>query len=557
MQSEKFAKQYREKGVLKKVPLSDTVYFQYRQYEQGRANEGLVASGRFYPGTMVHQRFFSGITDGGRFLPGIVWGWQFIPGMVTRRGFTPGILTDSGFKPGVINGGIFTPGIVNGANLIPGVVHDNRFLPGCYTTDRRFAPGRLWDAKFESGVIDGKTFLRTGREKITAEVIRSLPREGYGMKSLRRYEQAGGVPVRGMIYGMLSDDPWYLPNGFLTDKGAVLGGLRWGKYLLSADPEAILEAMGIHKDDELGLGDREAELLDEIEKWLGSMIPGGSNPFGMNGGDLGSAFGDAMDLLGQGTSDLVDAFNKRNKDYWDSKLNNNTGGWITQDSGNGSKKNKLGWSIGDGATIGGIGGGLGSLLADGAITLAEGAFFGSIGGVLAILWLDAMTNGVGKTENAGGEGSSGNDPQKTDNGGGGNNRGTGGTGGGGQKTPDEYTGEDEGDPNTVSTGGATGPCLYPEVDGPRDRKIIQFVDTEEGKVLVIDRDALAKSAASAPQGTKIGVNMLTGTTIRVFLSPPTPEEIQKHATTEMFKKIVTDPIFHPNEDQLASTGNAG
>jgi len=534
MQLEKPEKNHREKGVLKKEAISDQVYCQYREYRKIRTNEGLVATGRFYPCTRIKNSFFYGISAGERFLPGIVWARRFIPGIVSRRGFIPGIFTDSGFQPGVINCGVFMPGIINGSNLIPGVIREKNFIPGSYTTDRKFAPGRFWNGSFESGVIEDKTFQHTIVDKLSADVVRALPREGYGMQSLRRYAPVGGIPIQGTVIGIMDDRLWYLPDGLVTDKGAVLGGFPLDKdslintHLISVDFEAMLEKMGLKKDGPLGsVGDKGAELLEDVNEWMESMMGGGpGNPFGSGkGADPGGALGQALEELGQGSSELIDALNKRNQDYWNDVIGRNTNGWISGSCGeNGGQGNGLdhalstvGGTIGIGTAIGGgIGLGIGSKggLVGAATGAGIGAAVGAVGG--PILGIGILIGEAVAEEDK---------PKESKP---------------GSKAP----GDEGEDPNSPDIGGAEGPPLYPEIPG--ERKFFKFVNTEEGKVLVVDRDALKRELLRTSKGTNIGLNILTGETIWVHLEPPSAEEMQQHLLHEMFKKMVTDPIYHPN-----------
>lgn len=539
--------------MLRKELISDQVYYLYNQenYRGKRTHEGLVANDRFYPCVKAGNCFIFGISVGDRFLPGIIWMGHFIPGVISQRGFMPGIFTDGGFQPGVINGGCFMPGIVKDSYLVPGVSQGNNFIPGCYTTDRKFAPGRLWDSSFECGVIDGENFRHTGVKQLGAKAIQGLFTERSGIQRRYHNAQMGGIPIYGTIIGIMDDRPWYIPKGLVTNKGAILGGLRMhndqliDKHILTVDFEAILEQIGLKKDGPLdSLGEKGQKVLDEVQEWMdhvmGKVITGGSGSYHSSTPDFGDAMGKAFEELGQGTSELIDNINKASQDYWNSAADHykGSGGWVAGNDGSegscGESKND--WSAANSAAVGAvIGGGLGvsaglgtvsdlTAMSTADISLVAnagqaGAFAGGFLGLLVYLVYDGIKHGK-ETPVEGATGSGGSPPP-------------------GSKAPDE---EGHGSNSTVI--GGWGGMKPIEIKNPNDPQAYKFVNTEEGKVLVVNRDELKKALRRTSKGTNFGLNMLTGATIWRYVHQPTPEEIQNNKLRNMFLKMFHDPIWH-------------
>lgn len=507
----------------KEIAISATVVYRYWETNGKRTGETLVASERYYPGVLVGKRFYYGISAGNRFIPGVIWCNHFIPGLVTKNDFVPGIIIDNSFQPGIINAGIFLPGIVSNSTFVPGVIQEKKFIPGCHTTDEMFAPGRIWNRQFESGITERHCFIRANRVKLFREEVSSLPREGYGMTQVRHLSPIGGVPIMGMILGEFNDGhPWYLSCGLLTDDGLVIGGVPVfddTKDLPREKPgtaiNELLDRLGIDKYGH-DFDNKGKEILKDIEDWSDSML-GTSNPFKPTGS--GPSIATALDVLGQGSSDLIDTLNEDYNNYWKHRIDS-ASGWLTGSMAYGPKGERIiTGSMAIGAAIGilagaGIGKTVPAIITGGTAGLALGNFVGRV--IVDIIEPDAPP------------------PPGT-------------------KQPGE---EGAGGANNVLFGrGLVGPeGLYQEIKGPKDRKIYEWKNTECGRVLVVDRQELRKAVISAPQGSSLGLNVLTGQTTWVHLEPPTTKEIQDHVACEMMKKIITDPIFHPGNDEVGGGG---
>ena len=200
--------------------------------------------------------------DKNRFLPGIIWCDCFIPGYIAKLGFSTGIATDKGFMPGIIANGVFVPGIAHGSNFVPGIMSNDTFISGCYTTDGKFVAGRFLQGRFESGVVDGNTLVPTQFERISPKDAHTLlQKEGYGFKALRRFDPVGGIPIYGVITGVIGDTPVAVHTGLLTDIGGVLSGLlSYDEPVRLVDRTAIEQLLGIDgtslKELKDGLGNR-------------------------------------------------------------------------------------------------------------------------------------------------------------------------------------------------------------------------------------------------------------------------------------------------------------
>jgi len=324
-----------------KEPISETVFYQYKEVNGKRTDEGLIASGRYYPGVLVHNRFYYGLHRNERFIPGIIWNESFVPGLVTKRGFFPGIVTNKGFQFGIIATGIFMPGIVVGSNFVPGLVRGDHFIPGCHTNEGHYLHGRFLKGLFECGVVDSKTrsFISTNYETIQPKVAIDLIKEGYGIKKVRRYETIGGIPLSGVGQGVFNGGIGILPSGFITNKWTIIGGLPNNKKdLPHADIRHELEELGLDTSD-LGV-EGWSSTQDEWEGLAYGLIDGApGNLFGDGRGD-GNALVGALDALGKGESGLIESLNRDYNEYWGSVIDSikSIGGMIHGENGEGESQ---------------------------------------------------------------------------------------------------------------------------------------------------------------------------------------------------------------------------
>ena len=381
MKTESAAKQ---DGKLQVVPLSATVSYQFREGKGGRTGEGLVASERWYPGIRFNDRFFSGLHQKNRFVPGIIWCGRFIPGLLTQWGFFPGLSVNESFTPGVVVAGVFMPGIVRGNYFVPGIVSEQNFLPGCFTASQGFVPGRFRNGLFESGLMKEGIFKPTADEAISPKEAHALPREGYGLKTVERFDRVGGLPIRGVVLGAFPDAVAVLPYGMATNHGVIIGGLGCNDDLVVLDPLQKLGDFGFEVEDPNDPGKLLGTdgMVERAENSLNKMLPGNSL-----GGSAQSVMGDLADAmagLSEGANKLIDGLNQGWEDYWSSVLGSNPGGMI---AGGDSKGKGNDTARGIGKTVGWSAGGLagmsGGLFAGLQLGAKIGGGFGAIvGGVV-------------------------------------------------------------------------------------------------------------------------------------------------------------------------------
>jgi len=566
---------------LRKVPISGSVHFQYREQDGKTSLEGLVSSGRWFPGVFINKRFYSGIHNGDAFLPGIVSAERFIPGLVTEQGFIPGVATDDGFTPGIIAMGAFVPGIVRSRSFIPGVIRGRRFIPGCFTFGREFVPGRFIGRGFETGRMSGSTFTPSACEMLSSEETQGLAEKGVGVAQEGISDTLGGLPIRGVVVGAF-DIPVALEVGLISNEGVIVGGMMPGEHYRTMDPlfdrplptqdagADFRRRLGISDEDRFGIhtgwNSKEKGFEDRMEKEWDNLVKTGfsdSSLFGpVNPGmpgqqsDLGRGIGAAFGFLGQGDHGLMDQingdYNDMMKNVFGSGFSGNKDGTDGQTP---DQKGTDGKDTGDKKDTGQTG----DQKKDGSVweTIfgVIGAIIGAIGGFCGGGVAGGIGGGYGgyKTGTAIYQGG---DWVVTQLGGG-------KKGGGGTK-------DDEGDDTrgtgyTLTERGYNPAIMHISDPGKRvlinwqqsdewgpgkgddhsQGAVINFVVTDTGRMVIVNFQELSKLAAAGAAAhwgqVSMGTNVLTGETRWVSTHPLTPEEQRQHALHDMLVEMYMNP----------------
>ncbi len=568
---------------LRKVPISDSVHFQYQEQDGKTSLEGLVSSGRWFPGVLINKRFYSGMHNGDAFLPGIVSAERFIPGLVTEQGLIPGVATDDGFTPGIIAMGAFVPGIVRDRRFIPGVVRGRRFIPGCFTFGREFVPGRFIGRGFETGRMTGSTFTPSACEMLSSDETQGLAEKGVGVAQEGISDTLGGLPIRGVVVGKF-DIPVALEVGLISNEGVIVGGMMPGEHYRTMDPRLdrplpmrdagadFRQRLGISDEDRFGIhtgwNSKEKGFEDRMEKeWKNLMQTGFSdNPlFGPMNPDmpgqqsgLGAGIGAAFGFLGQGDHGLMDQINGE----YDDMMKNVFGGGFSgiadgTDGQTPDQKGTDGKDTGDKKDTGQTG----DQKKDGSVWETICGVIGAIVGAIAGFCGGGVAGGV-----AGGYGGyktgtaiyQGGDWVVTQLGGG-------KKGGGGTKADDDTGGHGH-DSGYTSTERGYNPAIMHMTDpgkrvlinwqqsdewGPgkgddhSQGAVINFIVTDTGRMVIINYQELSKLAAAGAAAhwgqVSMGTNVLTGETRWVSTHPLTPEEQRQHELHDMLVEMYMNP----------------